>query len=598
MAFDGVTCACVVQQLKKELIGSRIQKIAQPEPYELLVQCRSQSGQSKVLLSANPTLPLVHLTRQNKNSPLVAPNFCMVLRKHIQGGRITEIYQEGLERIIHFVVEHYDEMGDLCHKELIIEIMGKHSNIILINQDKTILDSIKHINAMVSSVREILPGRTYVSPPTQDKADLISLTREDCLRRLETTTSEQTIQSFVYQQYTGLSPVIGREVCFEAMCKGDTLCATLDAEQKNALYTALTRLKERVEKGEYTPQIVFDQSMEPKEYAVVQLLMFSSEEYQTKQYDDISILLDDYYEQRRAFASIRQKSADIRHLVQSLRDKNIKKRELYQQKMSDTEDRDRYRVYGELLHTYPNQEAPQQTSVTLPNYYTGEDLTIPLDPMLSFSENAKRYFAKYNKMKRTAQALLELQKETDEEIYHLESILTSLDITADESDLLPIKNELIEAGYMKRKGNKAKNPTNHKKKSESTAKIGTPIHYQTSDGYDLYVGKNNYQNDELTFSFATGNDWWFHAKGIPGSHVIVKSKGGAQIPDRVFEEAAKLAAYYSKGRGSHKVEVDYIQKKHVKKPNHAKPGFVVYYTNYSLLTDSDISHLTLITNGS
>ena len=292
----------------------------------------------------------------------------------------------------------------------------------------------------------------------------------------------------------------------------------------------------------------------------------------------MSSLLEAFYAEKNAITRIRQRSSDLRRIAQTALERNVKKYDLQCKQMKDTEKRETYRIYGELLNTYGYSAKPGDKSIQVINYYTNEPLTIPLDETLSATENAKKYFDKYQKYKRTYEALSTLTEEVKNEIVHLESILTSLDIALREEDLVQIKEELVQSGYIRRKGNA--------KKERVTSK---PFHYISSDGFHMYVGKNNLQNDELTFKFATGNDWWFHAKGMPGSHVVVKLDGAAQLPDRTFEEAGRLAAYYSKGREQEKVEIDYIQKKHVKKPAGAKPGFVVYYTNYSLVIDSDIS---------
>ena len=290
-------------------------------------------------------------------------------------------------------------------------------------------------------------------------------------------------------------------------------------------------------------------------------------------------MLKTYYSARSRLTRIRQKSADLRHIVQTALERNRKKYDLQLRQLKDTEGRDKYKVYGELINTYGYNTAEGASQMEALNYYTNEMITIPLDPAKTPLENAQRYFAKYNKQKRTFEALSELCKETKDDITYLESIQTSLDIALTEDDLAGIKEELAESGYIKRK-------TVRKKVKVKN----TPLHYISSDGYHIYVGKNNLQNDELTFNFASGNDWWFHAKQAPGSHVIVKTNG-EELPDRTFEEAGRLAAYYSSMRGSEKVEIDYVEKKHVKKPKGGKPGFVVYYTNYSLVIDSDISGL-------
>ena len=291
----------------------------------------------------------------------------------------------------------------------------------------------------------------------------------------------------------------------------------------------------------------------------------------------ISELLEYYYAEKNTITRIRQRSVDLRRIVQTALERNVKKYDLQVKQLQDTEKREKYKVYGELLNTYGYEVEIGAKSMEALNYYDDQKITIPLDPTLSAGENAKKYFDKYQKLKRTYEALTTLTRETKEEIEHLSSISTALDIALREEDLVQIKEELIESGYIRRKGNA--------KREKVTSK---PFHYVSTDGYHIYVGKNNYQNEELTFKFATGNDWWFHTKGIHGSHVIVKANG-EELPDRVFEEAGKLAAHYSQARGQEKVEIDYTQKKNVKKPNGSKPGFVVYYTNYSLVIDSDIT---------
>ena len=310
---------------------------------------------------------------------------------------------------------------------------------------------------------------------------------------------------------------------------------------------------------------------------MIRLTSYSNE--QSVKYESVSKLLENYYAEKNLVTRIRQRSVDLRRIVQTALERNVKKYDLQVKQLQDTEKRENYRIYGELLNTYGYGVEAGAKSMEALNYYTNENVIIPLDPTLTTGENAKKYFDKYQKLKRTFEALTTLTQETKDEIDHLQSIMTSLDIALREEDLVQIKEELILSGYIRRKGGS--------KKERITSK---PFHYISSDGFDIYVGKNNFQNEELTFKFATGNDWWFHAKGIPGSHVIVKTNG-ANMTDRAYEEAGKLAAYYSQSRGQEKIEIDYTQKKNVKKPNGSKPGFVVYYTNYSLVIDSDISML-------
>lgn len=572
MAFDGIVVANLVHDLRKELRNGRIAKIAQPEADELLLTIKSSAGQKRLYISASAALPLVYLTETNKPSPMTAPNFCMLLRKHIANGRIVDIYQPKLERIIHFTIEHLDEMGDLCRKDLIVEIMGKHSNIIFCKEDGTIIDSIKHVSAQMSSVREVLPGRTYFIPDTMSKLDPLTVSEVDFITTL--TQKPMALAKAIYTSFTGISPVVAEEICFLSGIDSALPPSDLSADMLKHIYNQFCIYLSCIKDGTFSPSIYYA-GKEPKEFSSVLLTHFA--EYQTENFESISQVLESYYATKNTITRIRQKSVDLRHIIQTALERNRKKYDLQIKQLKDTENREKYKVYGELLHTYGyNLEAGAKELEAL-NYYTNEMIKIPLDPTQTAQENAKRYFEKYNKQKRTFEALSHLIQETHDEIVYLESIQTALDIALSEPDLSEIKEELISSGYMKRKFTKKKVKVKNK-----------PYHYISSDGYHIYVGKNNLQNEELTFHFAVGNDWWFHAKQAPGSHVIVKTNGD-ELPDRTFEEAGKLAAYYSSMRGTEKVEIDYIEKKHVKKPNGGKPGFVVYYTNYSLIIDSDIS---------
>lgn len=577
MAFDGITVAALVQELRDNLTGGRISKIAQPEPDELLLTIKTPAGQRKLYISASASLPLIYLTDENKLSPMTAPNFCMLLRKHIGNGRITSISQPKLERIISLHIEHLNELGDLCEKKLIIEIMGKHSNIIFCDDKDMILDSIKHVSAQISSVREVLPGRTYFIPDTMEKSDPLSVNEKKFLDTLKE--KPVPLGKAIYTSFTGISPVIAEDICFLAGLDSQLPASELDEDTLLHLFRQFSYYMDDIRGCHFHPCIYYD-GTSPKDFGAVALSHFSN--YTKQEFTSISEVLNTYYATKNTLTRIRQKSADLRHVVQTALERNRKKYELQKKQLRDTENREKYKVYGELIHTYGYNLAPNSRELTALNYYTNEEITIPLDPTLTPPENAQKYFNKYNKQKRTFEALTELIQETADDIHYLESISNSLDIALTEADLIQIKEELMQTGYVRRKYTK--------KKEKITSR---PMHYISSDGYHMYVGKNNLQNEELTFSFANGNDWWFHAKGAPGSHVIVKT-GGDELPDRTFEEAGRLAAYYSKNRGSDKVEIDYVEKKHVKKPNGSKPGFVVYYTNYSLVIDSDISNLKTV----
>ena len=575
MAFDGITIAAMVKELNTSLKGGRINKIAQPESDELLITARGQDGQKRLLLSASPSLPLLYFTSKNRISPLTAPNFCMLLRKHIGSARITDITQPGMERVIQFHLEHLNELGDVCHKILIMELMGKHSNLIFCQEDNTILDSIKHISANMSSVREVLPGRTWFIPHTQDKKDPLTITEEEFFDFV--CTKPMAAAKAIYTSLTGFSPLMAEEVCCRAGIDGGFAVNALEENAKLHLFRTFSYLIEDIKNGAFTPNIVY-QGDEPKEFSALKLTQYQDLREET--YDSISGVLETYYAMKNRITRIRQKSSDLRRVVNTALERNVKKYDLQQKQLKDTDKREKYRIYGELLNTYGYSCQPGDTSLKAVNYYNGEEITIPLDGTLSAGENAKKYFDRYGKLKRTREALEELLVETKEEIDHLESISTALDIALDEADLVQLKEELIEYGYIRRKG-----PTGKKQKITSH-----PFHYRSSEGFDIYVGKNNFQNEELSFKFASGNDWWFHAKGQPGSHVIVKTNG-KELPDSVYAEAAALAAYYSKGRQAPKVEIDYTLKKNLRKPNGSKPGFVVYYTNYSMMAEPNIRNL-------
>ena len=579
MAFDGITVASLRSELSDALVGGRITKIAQPETDELLLTIKNNKNQYRLLISASASLPLLYLTGSNKPSPMTAPGFCMLLRKHLGGGKIVSVTQPSLERILQFEIEHLNELGDLCCKLLIVELMGKHSNLIFCQENGMILDSIKHVSSAVSSVREVLPGRTYFIPVTQEKLDPLS---SDGTAMLQAICGKPLpLGKAIYTTLTGFSPVMAEELCHRACLNSAEPPSVLTENEREMLLHQLFRFLEDVRREQFAPQILF-QDNEPVEFAAFPLTVY--EDLESRSFSSISALLETYYASKNTITRIRQKSSDLRRIVQTALERSRKKYDLQARQLRDTEKREKYKVYGELLHAYGYNLEEGARSMDALNYYTNETITIPLDPQLTAQENAKKYFDKYGKLKRTYEAVTELLAETEKEVEHLESISQALEIALSEEDLVQIREELMESGYIRKRRSQDKKP-------KITSR---PFHYLSSDGFHIYVGKNNLQNDELTFKFASGNDWWFHAKGTAGSHVILKSEG-KEVPDRAFEEAGRLAAYYSKSRGNEKVEIDYVEKKHVKKPGSAKPGFVVYYTNYSLVIDSDISGLTLLT---
>lgn len=576
MAFDGFVVAALVREMNDKLLGGRLYKIAQPEEDELFITIKNSKEQYRLLLSASASLPLAYILQDNKPSPLTAPNFCMLLRKHISNGRIVSVTQPGLERIIRFEIEHLDEMGDLCKKFLIVELMGKHSNIIFCDENDVIIDSIKHIPAYVSSVREVLPGRPYFIPNTTGKHNPLEI-NGDAFRAIMSD-KPMPVSKGLYSSFTGISPVSAEEICHLASIDGDSPSNCMTEPELTHLYGTFHNVMEDISSDSFSPCIVYKDE-EPVEFSAIPLTMYADavdKSLRIEKNSSISDVLISFYEKKNNITRIRQRSADLRQIVNTALERNNKKYDLQLKQLADTDKREKYRIYGELINTYGYDIPDGAKSFEALNYYTNEMITIPLQEDLTARENSIKYFERYNKLKRTYEALSKLTVETKEEIDHLESISNALDIAVSYDDLVQLKEEMIEYGYIHRKGSK-------NKREKITSR---PFHYISSDGFHMYVGKNNYQNEELTFKLATGNDWWFHAKNIPGSHVIVKTEN-KELPDNTFEEAARLAAHYSKASKQEKVDVDYIQKKHIKKPAAAKPGFVIYHTNYSMTIDND-----------
>jgi len=382
--------------------------------------------------------------------------------------------------------------------------------------------------------------------------------------------------------YIGISPTIANEICFRAGIDSDASCASLFDEHKDKLWNNFTGLMDDIRNDNYSYNIIVDGANgKPIEYAPVNLTMY--QDMAAKSFQTMSEVLIEFYANRNQYTNIRQKSSDLRKIITNHIERASKKLDLQLKQQKDTEKRDKYKIYGEMLHTYGYEAKPKDKSITVINYYDNKELTIPLDPDLSATENAKKYFDKYAKLKRTAEALNIYIEQSKQELELLQSIEAALNIAENENDLAEIRRELSDHGFIKK----------HSGNKKEKIKKSKPLHFVDDNGFDIYVGKNNYQNDELTFKFATGNDWWFHTKKIHGSHVIVKTNG-KELPDSTYEYAAELAAYYSSGRDSQKVEIDYLQKKNVKKPASAVAGFVVYYTNFSLMATPTLEHVKLI----
>ena len=590
MAYDGIAAAAVVKELNDRLLMGSITKVAQPEKDELLLTLKCNRKQLRLSISANPQTPVACIREDNMLSPVSAPNFCMSLRKHIGGGRVVRIFQPstdltdsegGLERIIVFAIEHLDEMGDLSEKYLVAELMGKYSNIILLNRDFTIIDSIKHISHMTSSVREVLPGRKYFIPDNAGKLNPRKLWRdeEEFKACIMGGAAGLSIYKKIYMSITGLSPTVSGEILFRAGVDPDRSINDITADECRSIFEAFSEIMSDVDSGRFEPNIIYDGDG-VSEFSAIRLKSLEGGGLKAVFYDSVSEAVIDFYSGRARTNRIRAKSEDVRGVLKILTERAAKKLDLLEKQYKDTEGREKFRIYGELLNTYGYSLKGGEDSLTCENYYKGGELIrIPLDKDLTARENANRFFDKYNKLKRTREAVSVQLKECRDTLYHLGSISDSLELCETEADIDEIRREMAESGYIK------SHPGGRKRREEKKSR---PLHFVSSDGIDIYVGRNNFQNEELDFKVADNNDWWFHVKNAPGSHVIAKT-GNIELPDNTCLEAAALAAYYSvpgktAAKGD-KIEVDYVKKKELKRVPKAAPGFVIYHTNYSIMIE-------------
>lgn len=567
MAFDGITVSAIKAEIEDKILGGRIDKVYQPEKDEIILGIRSMGQAYKLLLTSNASTPKFHFTQTNPSNPMTPPLFCMVMRKHLQSGKIIKIEQPDFDRILNIYVESLNELGDYSVKKLVLEIMGRHSNIILTDENNTILDCIKHIGHDTSSVREVLPGREYTLPPSQGKINTLELDDNNFKEVLGNNPSFE-IQSVIYKNYTGISPIAASEICYRANVNGSTPVEALTDIQKEVIFNEFAKLVEDIKANRFYPESITNEKGKTIDFSPIEMSQFNG--FEIKKYTSISELIESFYANRDFTYRIGQKTQDLRKLITQNIERCIRKKDIQMQTLRSIKNRDELRLKGELLTANIYSIKKGMTTVELPNYYSEnqELVAIELDSNKTPSENAQKYYKAYNKAKRTFEALKDQIKSNDEELAYLESVLTSVNNCTDEQDVKEIRRELREEGYVK----KVKN------QKDKSKKHSVPLHFISQDGFDIYVGKNNIQNDELTLKFARPRDIWMHTKNIPGSHVIIVANGQT-IPDTTLNEGAMLSAFYSKAKNSSKVPVDYTEKKNVKKPNGSKPGFVIYETN-------------------
>lgn len=560
MALDGIYLHGILNELKNKLINGKITKINQPEKDEINLTIRTTASSNvKLLISASSSYPKIHITNLNKTNPIKAPMFCMVLRKHIMNSKIVGIEQLGTDRILIINVESVDELGFNSIYQLFIEIMGRHSNITLIRQrDNIIMDSIKHLTLDINRYRTLLPGLDFVYPPESTKLNPLSFSFEDFKKFILDKNLNKNEKMFS-TVFTGISSTLSKELYFN----------TKDIASNENLYSYLKDFFSRIKDNDFCFSL-YSYNKSVKDFYCTKLHYLSGMD--EKIYTSPSELLDDFYAEKDKVDRLNNKSSDLQKIIKNNIERCIKKDEIYNKKLKECDGKDTFRISGELLTSNIYSIKKGDKTINVLNYYSekGESINIKLDENKTPSENIQSYFKKYNKLKKTEENALVQVENNKNELQYLQSVLTNIENSETYAEIEEIKRELIETGYIKFS----------KKNKNKKSKPSKPMHIQSKDGIDIYIGRNNYQNDYLTLKFADKRDIWLHTKNIPGSHVIIKNYGS--VPTSTLEEAASLAAFYSKAKESTNVAVDYTEVKNVKKPSGAKPGMVIYYTNKTI----------------
>lgn len=575
MPFDGIMAKCVVEELTAKLVGGRIEKVFQPEADEILINVRAWNTNYRLLLSANANYPRIHLTETVKENPASPHTFCMLLRKHLSGGKILGFEFNDYERIIGLKAEAANELGDISEKKLVIEIMGRYSNIILLNSEGKIIDAVKHVDSDISSVREVMPARPYILPPAQNKTSPEKLDIKLLMDR--SAASQAALEKYLLESIKGFSPLICRELCHRAGLDGKLPAAAVSGEGRESLERELAGITRLIAEGSFEPCILYEDRDLTKPVDFYCLGVTQSP--YVKNTESVSEALDAFYSSRDRQERLRQKKSDLTRVLNNAMERCSKKVTIHTETLRDVAGRERLKLYGELITANIYRIGRNIKSVSLSNFYSeqGESVEIPLDENLLPQENAQRYFRKYAKAKSTYTYATRQLEDSRKELDYLEGVLTLLENCSSPQEIDEVRQELAEQGYMvlKKKPGAKKQPA-----------MSEPMRFRSSDGYDIFVGKNNRQNDRLTLKLASSNDVWLHTKNIPGSHVIIRKAAG-EIPESAFKEAAMLAAWYSRARMSSNVPVDFTAVKNVSKPSGAKPGMVIYVNYRTIMVTPD-----------
>ncbi|MBE6661756.1 MAG: fibronectin/fibrinogen-binding protein [Ruminococcaceae bacterium] len=572
MAFDAGMLACTLHEIREESLGARVEKVYQPERDEIILQIRSKSGGKRLLINAGANNPRIGFSTEQKENPQNPPMLCVLLRKHLQGAKLISVEQAGFERVVTLGFETRDEMGYACEVFLVAEVMGKYSNLIFIDGKEKILAALKTIDFSTSSLRQVLPGMKYELPPKQDKQDPLTVTREEFMSLAETEGDGKPCDKFILSSFLGISAAVAREISYRATGSTDTLC---DGYNASALYREFSALMEKIRTNDFSPTLICKGDT-PVEYAFCDLLQYGKD-FTHKSIGGAGELLDLYFGSRDREQRVRQRASDVQKLLNNALARITKKLELQRAELADCAKGEAYKKEGDVITANIYLLKRGMKEALLPDYESyGEDgnprmLKIELDERLTPAANAQRLYKKYNKSKN---AKIELTKQIDldlVEIEYLQSVLDALERAESPSDLAEIREELHKSGYAKRM-----------KPESSGRRPSTPTvaKFKTDDGLTVLCGKNNIQNEYITFRLASKMDYWFHAKNVAGSHVVLVCDG-KEPTDRDFTQAAEIAAYHSKAYGGQNIAVDYSLAKNIKKPAAARPGLVIYHTNWT-----------------
>ncbi len=578
MPLDAATLTGLVSELRPTVEGAKIDKIFQPGRDELVLQLRSAGGNCKLLLSANPAHPRIQLTEVNRENPANPPMFCMLLRKHLSSARIRAIVQPPMERVVDLELEALDELGYRVTRHLILEAMGRRSNLILTEEDGRIIDCVRRVDMETSETHPVLPGLLYHQPPVQPgKENPLLLSREELEQQFLAAPPEQKVTDWLLDSFFGLSPLLCRELVCQGTDSMDARVGTLSPCQNGGFLDTFWQFLEAVRQGRLTPCALY-QGGKPKDFSCLFLYQYGLS-MECRKYDSFSKLLDDFYATRERQERVRAKGQTLLKSLQNARNRTARKLENQRKELADAENREQYRISGDLITANLYRMEKGARALTCQNYYDPDcaDITIPLDPLLTPQQNAAKYYKRYTKAKTASKVLTEQIAKGEGELDYLDSVLEAVQRAEGERDLTEIRQELEDTGYLRRPQQGKKAPKRVRSK---------PMEFRSSTGFRISVGRNNTQNDELTCKQAGFRDIWLHTQKIHGSHVIIWTEG-REVDAQTLTEAAQLAAYYSQAREGSNVPVDYTPVRYVKKPGGARPGMVIYTTHSTAYVTPD-----------